>query len=387
MGKEKSNEGSQRKGYIHMGEKTPEIKQIFQMAKCFADGIARLMGKNVEVVVHDFSDLSSSLVHVAGSVTNRQVGAPITDLIYKRIKEHSHDVEDIHGYKTLSHNGRILKSSTMFLRTSANKVVGCLCVNSDITELLNAKALLDDLTGFDESDDGIRGERFASSFNETLGSLIDEAVAQAGKQPATMDKVARLNLLRTLDVQEVFLFKGAVNQVARVFGVSRYTIYNDLKEIRAEENDIQFNIRLERFHAAKKDTMTMQTVTTDKAPAAVGPYSQATISNGLLFVSGQLPIDPAKKTMIEGSIGDKAAQSLTNLGNIAEAAGTSLKNAVKVTVFLTDMNDFAAVNEVYKQFFAEPFPARSAIQVAALPMGGEIEIEAILTISDQPAWR
>lgn len=126
----------------------------------------------------------------------------------------------------------------------------------------------------------------------------------------------------------------------------------------------------------------MQTVTTDNAPAAVGPYSQATISKGLLFVSGQLPIDPAKKAMVEGSIGDKAAQSLTNLANIAEAAGTSLKNAVKVTVFLTDMNDFAEVNEAYKKFFAEPFPARSAIQVGALPLGGEIEIEAILAMPE-----
>lgn len=128
--------------------------------------------------------------------------------------------------------------------------------------------------------------------------------------------------------------------------------------------------------------MTMQTVSTDKAPAAVGPYSQAAISNGLLFTSGQLPIDPAKGAMIEGSIGDKAAQCLTNIANVARAAGTGLENAVKVTVFLTDMNDFAAVNEVYKTFFAEPYPARSAIQVAALPLGGEIEIEAVLAISE-----
>ena len=95
------------------------------------------------------------------------------------------------------------------------------------------------------------------------------------------------------------------------------------------------------------------------------PIPQAVTINGLLFTSGQLPIDPATSTMIEGSIGEKAALCLENIGNIAKAAGTSLQNAVKVTVFLADMNDFAAVNEVYKEYFAEPFPARSAIQVAA----------------------
>lgn len=126
----------------------------------------------------------------------------------------------------------------------------------------------------------------------------------------------------------------------------------------------------------------MKPVSTDKAPAAVGPYSQAIVNGGLLFASGQLPIDPAKGGMIEGSIGEKAAQCLTNLSNVAEAAGTSLKNAVKVTVFLTDMKDFAEVNEAYKKFFAEPFPARSAFQVAALPLGGEIEIEAIVAMPE-----
>ncbi|WP_243544138.1 helix-turn-helix transcriptional regulator [Pseudodesulfovibrio tunisiensis] len=221
-----------------MEEQTPEIKHIFQTAKRLADGLAQLLGRNAEVVIHDFSDLSHSLVYVAGSVTNRQVGAPITDLAYKKIKERGDDVEDMHGYKTVSRNGRILKSSTMFLRTSTGRVVGCLCVNFDITEFLNAKSLLDDLTGFDDSGEDMREERFASSFNETMGSLIDEAVAQAGKQPATMDKEERLSLLRVLEEQEVFLFKGAVNQVARVFGVSRYTIYNYLKEIRSGENDI-----------------------------------------------------------------------------------------------------------------------------------------------------
>ncbi|TVM36828.1 RidA family protein [Oceanidesulfovibrio marinus] len=126
--------------------------------------------------------------------------------------------------------------------------------------------------------------------------------------------------------------------------------------------------------------MSNEAISTEKAPKAVGPYSQAVKTGNLLFVSGQLPIDPATGSMVEGTIQDKTRRSLTNLAAVAEAGGTSLKNAVKVTVFLADIADFAAANEVYKEFFESPFPARSAVQVAALPLGGQIEIEAIFSI-------
>lgn len=125
----------------------------------------------------------------------------------------------------------------------------------------------------------------------------------------------------------------------------------------------------------------MQAISTEKAPKAVGPYSQAVQAGELLFVSGQLPIDPAKGALIEGSIQDMTRQCLKNLAAIVEEAGGALKDAAKITVFLTDMADFAAANEAYKEFFTPPYPARSAIQVAALPLGGKIEIEAIFSIS------
>ena len=121
----------------------------------------------------------------------------------------------------------------------------------------------------------------------------------------------------------------------------------------------------------------MKAIATQNAPAAIGPYSQAIEANGTVYVSGQLGIDPATGNFAEGGAVAQARQSLTNISNILKEAGLSMKNVVKVTVLLADINDFAAINEIYKDFFEAPFPARSAFAVAALPKGGKIEIEAI----------
>jgi len=121
-------------------------------------------------------------------------------------------------------------------------------------------------------------------------------------------------------------------------------------------------------------------VKTDKAPAAIGPYSQAIAIDTLLFVSGTIPIDPLTGIILEGNIEDHAHQVFRNLSAVAEAAGTCLDRAVKVTIFLTDIAQFQRVNTVYAQYFSEPYPARSAVQVAALPLGAAIEAEAIIAL-------
>ena len=120
-----------------------------------------------------------------------------------------------------------------------------------------------------------------------------------------------------------------------------------------------------------------QVIHTDKAPAAIGPYSQAIQIGQLLFTSGQVPIDPETGAIVEGGIQEQARQSLNNIKAILNAAGTNMGAVVKTTVFLQDMNDFADMNEVYAQFFQEPYPARSAVQVARLPKDVLVEIEAI----------
>ncbi len=121
----------------------------------------------------------------------------------------------------------------------------------------------------------------------------------------------------------------------------------------------------------------MKALHTNLAPAAIGPYSQAIEVNGIIFASGQLPIDPATGEFAEGGIKGQTRQALNNASHIMEEAGTDLSHVVKTTVYLADMSDFADMNEVYSTFFKEPYPARSAVSVKALPKGALVEVECI----------
>lgn len=121
----------------------------------------------------------------------------------------------------------------------------------------------------------------------------------------------------------------------------------------------------------------MKPIVTSAAPAAIGPYSQAIEVNGFVYASGQLPIDPATGAFPEGGVQEQTRQSLLNVKAILEEAGLTLANVVKTTVYLADMGDFAAMNEIYSRFFSQPFPARSAVAVKALPKGALVEVEVI----------
>ena len=137
---------------------------------------------------------------------------------------------------------------------------------------------------------------------------------------------------------------------------------------------LNFVVRNKNFIRVR---MKIKAINTTYAPAAIGPYSQAIEANGFVYVSGQLPIDPSTGSFVEGGIQIEARQSLTNIKNILAEAGLGMENVVKVTVLLADINNFAAVNDVYAESFQAPYPARSAFAVAALPKGANIEIEAI----------
>jgi 2-iminobutanoate/2-iminopropanoate deaminase len=126
--------------------------------------------------------------------------------------------------------------------------------------------------------------------------------------------------------------------------------------------------------------MNREIIATDQAPGAVGPYSQAVRVGDFVFTAGQIPLDPATGQMVEGGIEAQARQALTNVSAVLEAAGTSLANVVKSTVFLADMGEFKAMNGVYAEFFPDAPPARSAVQAAALPLGARIEIETIAIV-------
>ena len=120
----------------------------------------------------------------------------------------------------------------------------------------------------------------------------------------------------------------------------------------------------------------MKQISTSNAPAAIGPYSQALRAGNMVFVSGQIPVDPKTGVMPEG-IEAQAVQALTNLKNVVEAAGLSMKNVIKTVVFLSDLKDFPTVNGIYETFFEAPYPARSCVQVAGIPKGAGLEIECI----------
>ncbi len=126
--------------------------------------------------------------------------------------------------------------------------------------------------------------------------------------------------------------------------------------------------------------MSKKIIHTDKAPQAIGTYSQAVNHNGMVFVSGQIPLDPVSMEMVDGNIEDQITQVFENLSAICKAAGGSLNDILKLTVYLTDMGNFPQVNAIMEQYFATPFPARAAIGVASLPKGAAVEMDAILAV-------
>lgn len=124
----------------------------------------------------------------------------------------------------------------------------------------------------------------------------------------------------------------------------------------------------------------MNNISTKNAPAAIGPYSQAIKVGNLIYISGQIPIDPATGALVAGGIKEQTRQSLLNVQAILKEAGLSMSSVVKTTVFMADMNDFADMNAVYAEFFTEPYPARSAVAVKALPKGALVEIEVVAAV-------
>jgi reactive intermediate/imine deaminase len=126
--------------------------------------------------------------------------------------------------------------------------------------------------------------------------------------------------------------------------------------------------------------MSRTPIRTEQAPAAIGPYSQAVRSGGLVFLSGQIPLDPATGQLVDGDIAAQARRVFDNLKAVCAAAGGSLDGIVRAGIFLTDLGNFAAVNAVMAEYFSEPYPARSTVQVSALPRGAQVEVDAILVV-------
>ena len=203
-----------------------------------ADAVVSLFGKNCETCIHDLTSLANSLVYIQGDVTGRKPGAPATDLLVKMLQQNSGKAEDKHNYKTTTADGRSLKSTTTFIRDATGKPVAAFCINLDTTDFFNASQALMPFINTQENNHQAKTETFAHAAGETVEALFVHAVAEIGKHPATMNVDEKTELTRLLEKNGTFLLKGAVEQVAKMLGVTKFTVYNYLKKVRSSNSTI-----------------------------------------------------------------------------------------------------------------------------------------------------
>lgn len=209
------------------------------------EALHKTLGSCFEGVLHDLSDPEHSLVYVVGEVTGRTAGAPITDLVLRVLRTHGNEAPDLIGYETRTRDGRRLKSTTVFLRNSGGKIVGCLCLNLDLTKFDLAVAALGELTNTSnveavlspEGQGGGGGETFAQTVEEVLAQLVGQVLEKAGKPVPMMEREDKIRVVQQLDRRGAFLVRGAVEYVANMLGVSKYTIYSYLEESRVPRGE------------------------------------------------------------------------------------------------------------------------------------------------------
>ena len=192
-------------------------------------GISKTFGKNCEVVLHEFKDLKKSIVAIEnGHVTGRSVNSPMTELSLNKVREGTVD-SDIINYSEKTIDGRILKSSTMFIKDDAENYIGCLCINIDITDFIAAKNLLGDIMKIGDNE---IEENKKNKVNIILSDIVKSAIKELGKPVIYLSKDEKVLIVNNLDNQGAFLIKGAIDYVAKILQVSKYTIYNYLDEIK-----------------------------------------------------------------------------------------------------------------------------------------------------------
>ncbi len=235
-----------------------EAHAVLRHLGTITPALAAALGPEVEVVLHDLSRLPNSIVAVGGNLTGRTVGGPMTDLMLRRISEHR--TEDILRYR-VRHRGRTFQSSTIFLRDSEHRPYACLCLNTDISSVLNLHQALSDVLGemaslgpnraavagdeavaaadVEPAPSGLgtpgfdHGEVFARSVDELADAVVQQAVARLGIPIELMHKAHKLEVVRAADQSGLFMIRSAVDSIAATLGVSRYTIYNYLNELRS----------------------------------------------------------------------------------------------------------------------------------------------------------
>lgn len=211
-------------------------KQNLELLKRMAKGIVGVFGKRCEVVIHDFSDITQSVVHIEGNVTNRSLGAPVTSTMMRMLDEFGDQVPDKIAYKITTEDGKVLRCASIFIRNESGGLEGCLAINFNISDFMFFSQAFSDFNFMSNNNDNdANGDslvHFTKKPAESMESIIDATVSRQGKLPAMMDKAERKEVVRKLDKAGVFMVKGAIDYLAKVFGASKYTIYNYLKEVR-----------------------------------------------------------------------------------------------------------------------------------------------------------
>lgn len=205
----------------------PIIEKFIPLVK----GISKTFGKNCEVVLHEFKDLKNSIVAIEnGHVTGRDLNSPMTKISLEKVREGTVN-EDIINYSEKNIDGRVLKSSTMFIKNDAGKFIGCLCINIDITDFIAAKNVINDIMRIGETD---TEKPSKNKVNIILSDIVKDTINELGRPIIYLSKDEKVLIVKKLDHQGAFLIKGAIDYVAEVLQVSKYTIYNYLDEIKGE---------------------------------------------------------------------------------------------------------------------------------------------------------
>lgn len=208
----------------------PNLEAIAQMIP----SLKAMLGPRHEVILHDLSHVESSIVMLEGDVTHRKIGGPATDYLLKLLREGGDGAENSVNYKTVLPNGRLLRSSTIFIRDEEGRIIGSLCFNQDLTDYIVARNLIEENTLFGQTEVDPPKETFAQDIGEVMESVVDTEITLFQKPVVYMQKEDKLCIVAKLEQKGVFAIKNAVEYVAECLGVSNFTVYNYLKEVRSK---------------------------------------------------------------------------------------------------------------------------------------------------------
>ena len=211
----------------------PKLQAVLQTI----DGLYETLGCRYEVILHDLSQLEQSIVAVRGNITNRKAGGPPTNYLLKFLRKYGDEAPNQINYRNETSDGRVLRSSTMFIRDEDGHIVGSLCINQDLTDYIVASKLIQENISFQESEEKVEGteEVFAHDISEVMEVMVSGELEVMQKPVAYMQKEDKLAVVESLEEKGIFDIKGAVEYVAERLGVTNFTVYNYLKEIRVSK--------------------------------------------------------------------------------------------------------------------------------------------------------